>query len=210
MALVWVMAFALAVSYYQLPTVAKAASGLQTFRLHTGLLFPICAGFIAGGVLPEFAKILTRSLAKGENVIAEAGYRGLVWSGLGVMVDEFYKLQAVWFGTGHDPRTLVCKTLVDMFVFAPTVFVPYAVGMFIWKRERFKLPAPFSAWSPQVWKSEVLPTYVPNVCFWIIVLLAVYALPTDLQYPMSALATACWSILFTFLQRRPSDQECKT
>lgn len=202
MGLVWLLAFGLAVAYYQVPSVAEAAKGLQELKARSGLLFPIVAGFIAGGILPELAKVVTRTLSKGENVVGEAVFRGLVWSGLAVMVDAFYELQAKWFGTTPNIATLACKTIVDMFVFAPILFVPYTVGMFLWRREGYKLPAPFSAWTPSVWKREVLPTYVPNVCFWIVVLIAVYSMPTDLQYPMSALATACWSILFTFLQKR--------
>lgn len=202
MALVWIIAFALVIAYYSSPAVAESAKGLQVLHAKIGLFFPAIAGFIAGGLLPELAKLLTGTLEKGENVLAEALFRGLVWVGLAVMVDIFYGWQAMWFGTGNDVITLIKKTLVDMVIFAPTIFVPYTVGMFVWRREKFNLKAFFSVFTPAGWKKEVLPTYIPNVCFWVIVLLAVYALPTDLQYPLSALATACWSIIFSFLQAR--------
>jgi hypothetical protein len=117
-------------------------------------------------------------------------------------VDVFYGLQAQWFGTGNDAATLAKKTAVDMLVFAPTVFVPYTVAAFRWRAARFKAKAFFEAWTWSGWKRTVLPTWVPNFAFWAPVLLAVYALPTDLQYPLSALATACWSLLFVFLQHR--------
>jgi hypothetical protein len=202
MALVWVLAFALVFAYYNLPSVAAAAKGLQDFKASLGLGFAAMAGFIAGGLLPEVAKVLTGTLEKGENPWGEATFRGFVWIGLAMMVDTFYGYQAMWFGTGTGFGTLAIKTAVDMFVFAPLLFVPYTVGMFVFRREKWRLSAFISVWTPSGWKREVLPTYVPNVCFWIVVLLAVYALPTDLQYPMSALATACWSILFSFINRR--------
>jgi len=207
MALVWVLAFALVAAYYNVPSVAIAAKHLQELKASMGLGFAAIAGFIAGGVLPELAKVVTKTVSKGENVAGEAFFRGLVWVGLGVMVDVFYGFQAQWFGTGTGIPTLAAKTAMDMFVFAPIVFVPYTVGMFVWRREKWKLSALLSVYTPNGWKREVFPTYVPNVCFWMIVLLAVYALPTDLQYPMSALATACWSIMFTFLQRREWEGE---
>jgi hypothetical protein len=205
MALVWVVAFAQVAAYYRVPAVAEAAKGLQGLKASMGLGFAAVAGFIAGGILPELAKALTGRLEKGENPWGEACYRGVVWIGLAVMVDIFYGYQAQWFGTGNGFGTLAAKTAVDMFIFAPLVFVPYTVGMFVFRREKWRIPALFTTWTPSGWRKEVLPTYVPNVCFWIVVLLAVYALPTDLQYPMSALATACWSILFTFLVNRSSD-----
>ncbi len=204
MALVWGVAFGLVAAYYNVPAVASAATELQAFKASLGLGFAAMAGFVAGGILPEFAKVLTGTLAKGENAWGEAFFRGFVWIGLAMMVDVFYGLQANWFGVGNGFSTLALKTAVDMFVFAPLLFVPYTVGMFVFRREKWSIASFFSVWTPAGWRREVLPTYVPNVCFWIVVLLAVYALPTDLQYPMSALATACWSILFTFLIKRSS------
>ncbi len=202
MALVWVLAFALVAAYYQIPSFTAAARDLQALKASMGLGFAAIAGFIAGGILPELAKVLTGTLEKGESPWGEAVFRGCVWIGLAVMVDIFYSYQAHWFGIGTGIGTLAIKTAVDMFVFAPILFVPYTVGMFVFRREKWRLSALFSVWTPSGWKREVLPTYVPNVCFWVVVLLAVYALPTDLQYPMSALATACWSILFTFINKR--------
>ncbi len=201
MLLVWVLAVGIALSYYHWPPVSAAARGLQTFKAHIGLVFAAMAGFIAGGLLPEVAKALTGTLKKNENVVSETLFIGLVWAGLGVMVDVFYGFQARWFGTGIDPLTLVRKTCVDMFVFAPTVFVPYTVGAFVWRKARYKPGGFFRAWTPKGWRKDVLPTYVPNTIFWTVVLFAVYSMPTDLQYPMSALATACWSLVFTFINR---------
>lgn len=202
MALVWVLAFGLVIAYYNVPGAAEAGRGLQSLKAQMGLAFAAIAGFLCGGVLPELAKVATGNLDKGEDPVREAMFRGLVWVGLAVMVDIFYVYQALWFGTGRDVETLLKKTAVDMLIFAPTVFVPYTVGAFVLRREHWRPAAFFSSWTPKGWRREVLPTYVPNFCFWVVVLLAVYALPTDLQYPMSALATTCWSILFTFLQKR--------
>lgn len=201
MTLVWAMAFGLVLGYYQVPAIAQIAGHIVDLKARMGLSFAAIAGFLCGGLLPEIAKVLTGSLEKGERPLSEAVFRGCVWIGLAVMVDIFYVFQARWFGTSTDVATLAMKTAVDMFVFAPTVFVPYTVGMFVFRREHWRLSALLSAWTPKGWHKEVFPTYVPNVCFWIVVLFAVYALPTPLQYPLSALATACWSILFTFLQK---------
>lgn len=201
MSLVWAMAFALVFAFYNVPAVSNAAEQVVLVKSRMGILFAAVAGFVCGGLLPELAKVVTRSLPKGENPWGEAVYRGLVWIGLAVMVDVFYLFQARWFGTSTSVPTLAFKTAVDMFVFAPLVFVPYTVGMFVFRREHWSLRSLFSVWTPSGWQREVFPTYVPNVCFWIVVLFAVYALPTPLQYPLSALATACWSILFTFLQK---------
>jgi hypothetical protein len=202
MAFVWVLAAGIVASYYNWPPVADAARALQELKASLGIGFAAIAGFVAGGVLPELAKWATRTLGKSENLFKETVFRGLVWSGLGMMVDTFYTFQAHWFGTSIDPVTLIKKTSVDMLVFAPVVFVPYTVGAFVWRREGYKVRAMGVAWTPKGWWKEVLPTYVPNLCFWVVVLFAVYSMPTDLQYPMSALATACWSLIFTFINKK--------
>lgn len=202
MVLVWVLAFALAIAYYNVPVVQAGFQTLLGWKIRIGLAFAAMIGFIAGGILPEVAKWLTRTLVKDENVFQESIFRGLVWGGLAIMVDTFYGFQALWFGTSIEPLNLAKKTAVDMFIFAPTIFVPYMVGMFAWRREHYRFSALISVFTPKGWKTEVFPTYVPNVCFWIVALFAIYSMPTGLQYPLSALATACWSILFVFLQKR--------
>ncbi len=200
MLVVWVLAFAFVACYYAIPAVVRGMESVIELKSKMGLAFPAIAGFIAAGVLPEIAKAITGQLEKGENVFKESIFRGLVWSGLAMMVDTFYSFQARWFGTASDLQTLSKKTAIDMLVFAPLLFVPYSVGMFVWRRENYRFSALASVLTPSGWKKEVFPTYIPNVCFWVIVLFAIYALPTPLQYPLSAFATACWSILFTFLQ----------
>ncbi|MBS1724377.1 MAG: hypothetical protein JSS66_15655 [Armatimonadetes bacterium] len=200
MLVVWALAGALAYCYYKVPSVTAALEEVRPVRDRAGFLFPALVGFFAGGVLPELCRLVTRSIPKADRAwAANSAYRGLVWVFLAVMVDVFYRYQAQWFGTAIDLGTLAKKTTVDMFVFAPTVFVPYTVGMMLWRDARFRPRAFFSAWTPKGWAEKVLPTYVPNICFWIPTLFAVYAMPTDLQYPMSALATACWSLLFAFI-----------
>ena len=41
----------------------------------------------------------------------------MYWALRGVDVDAFYRLQAMIFGDGVDWRTIVCKVLVDQFVY---------------------------------------------------------------------------------------------
>jgi hypothetical protein len=202
MVLVWALAVGLVVGYYRWPPLAEGARGLRALHASWGLGFAAIVGFIAGGVLPELARVVTGVAGRAhEKPGVEAVFRGLVWGALAVIVDAFYSFQAVVYGHDIGLATLAKKTATDMFVFAPTLFVPFTVAPFVSRREGFSARAFFSVWTPKGWSKEVFATYVPNTVFWLPVLLAVYAMPTDLQYPVAALATACWSMIFTFINR---------
>ncbi|MBS1713893.1 MAG: hypothetical protein JST30_06110 [Armatimonadetes bacterium] len=206
MVLIQAVAVTFVVAYYAAPSFRSSLDTFAAWRAGLGLLFAPVAGFLAGGVLPEIAKALTGLNRKFDGAwLRDTLFTGLVWSGLALMVDVFYGFQEQWFGGVADPMTVAKKTAMDMVVFAPLLFVPYSVAMFRWRDAAYRPSGLASVFGWRNYRANVLPTYIPNVCYWIPVLFAVYALPTVLQYPLSALATACWSLVFVFINKNSGD-----
>lgn len=189
-----VVALIIVIAYYRSDLLQEQFSALSILRIRYGAVFAFCAGFLAGSVIPELARIVSRhTLTPWQGAV----FNGFVYGSLSICINAFYQLQAHWFGSGIDPGTLALKTAVDMGIASPLVFIPYAVFLFEWRK---------SGWSgakrmlqPSGYRDLVLPALIPCWFFWIPVLLCVYAMPTDLQFSLSTLAEAAWCIVFVFI-----------
>src|SRR5688572_13635292 len=115
----------LVLAYYFVPSVQAFAEGIVDLRERLGLLFSALGGFLAGGVVPEIAKVLTGKVRKFDGKwLRDAAFGGFIYLVVAVEVDLFYQLQAVLFGTGVDPMTVLIKTTVDMGLFSPLLCMP--------------------------------------------------------------------------------------
>ena len=189
-----------AVAYYQVPALQQAAKELVKLKVQGGLFFGFTAGFIAGGVVPEFAKAITGKLRKvNRRWLIDSIFNGIVYGMVGVEVVVFYQYQTKWFGDGNDLRTLATKTFVDMGAFSPLISITTATFMFDLKKHGYNLGKLLKTIDKNYYRDKMLPGLIPCWFFWIPVLFAVYAMPADLQFPLSILAEAAWSILFVFI-----------
>lgn len=189
-----IVALIIVLAYYRSDSLQQQFSVLSSLRNQYGPCFAFCAGFLAGSAIPELARLVSRhKLTPWRGAL----FNGFVYGSLSIFINAFYQLQARWFGDGIDAGTLALKTLVDMGLASPLVFIPYAVFLFEWRK---------SGWSgakrmlkPRGYRDLVLPALIPCWFFWIPVLLCVYAMPTDLQFSLSTLAEAAWCIVFVFI-----------
>jgi hypothetical protein len=188
---------AIVVAFYTWPEFATATEAIGPWRARYGLPLSFVLGFVAGGAVPEVAKVVTRQTPRLDWRLLV--FVGLVYGLLGVQIDIFYRLQSVWFGDGMDVLTIVKKLAVDSGLAAPIIFIPYSVGMFLWREKRFRLDAipGFFKWS--IYRDRVLTIQVMNWFVWIPVLCALYALPLPLQFPLSMLIEACWTLLIVVM-----------
>ncbi|MCB8932870.1 MAG: hypothetical protein H6534_05455, partial [Chthonomonadaceae bacterium] len=199
-----IAAVMLVIAYYRSPEMQTVAAKLAGVKVAGGLLFSFLAGGVAGGAIPEFARLLLRRIPRFDRAwAATAGYNALVYGVVGVQVDLFYQLQGLVFGTGNDAQTLIVKTAVDMSLFTTVISIPTAVFLYAWKRRGFRFDGWRSAFSRRFYAKEVWPTLIPCWAFWIPVLLCVYAMPADLQFCFAVLAEAAWSMVFVFMVTRP-------
>jgi hypothetical protein len=198
--LIQIIAATLVVAYYHFESVRSVAKSISDAKHAWGELFVIVSGAIAGGVLPQIAKIVTGKVKKIDRFfVADTLYNGFVFAVIAMVVNVFYTVQAEIFGTGIDITTLVKKTIVDMLFFSPFCAAP--VGMFLLyaRQSQFKIDRVRRAFSFWFYRAYVLPTLPPNWAYWAPVVLCVYALPSDLQFPFAQLAEGAWSLLFVFI-----------
>ena len=201
--LIQIGAIALVVSYYQSPALRTAASSAGELKLRYGVWFAFAIGMLAGGAVPETAKLLTGGLRRFDRAwAAESTYNALVYGVVATQVDLFYRLQAFVFGPQHTVPTLIVKTAVDMGLFATIVSIPTATLLLAWRREEFCWRALFFQGWRTFYVRQVMPGLIPCWFFWTPVLLCTYAMPSDLQLCFSTLAEAAWSIVFVFISKQ--------
>ena len=177
-------------------------SGLSEAKRTGGVWFVIITAALAGGLLPQLAKIATGSVRDLDRSFwTDTLYVGFVFAGMGIEVDALYRAQAVWFGLGHDAATLAKKTSVDMFLAAPTIFVPTCTILLHARNVGFRRAEVREAFSWSFYRRWVVPTLPLNWAFWIPMLFCVYALPTNLQFPFAQIAEACWSLILVFIAK---------
>ncbi len=202
-----VCAVILLVAYYRSGSVRSALQGVSEAKASGGVLFVIIAGAVAGGLIPQFAKIATRMVRKpAREFWLDTLYAGFVFAVIGVQVNAFYLFQGELFGTASDAMTLAKKTAVDMFVVSPVIFLPTGIILIHARQVQFDRRQILSAFSWQFYRTRILTALPINWCFWIPILLCLYALPPNLQFPFGQLAEACWSLVFIFLAQDSATQ----
>jgi len=127
------------------------------------------------------------------------------WGVMGILVDLFYRGQALWFGTNTDFTTIVLKLVVDQFIFSPLLSVPLSVGYFRWRDSRFSTRALREFFRVTFVTECLLPAQVAGWCIWIPGVCLVYFMPSALQVPIAALIQAFWVLVFTFVNQRRVD-----
>lgn len=194
--LIQVVALLCVVAYYQSEGFSRIAGVLQDWKVAGGLAFAFAAGAIAGGFVPELARMATNSVeGQGWERWHKVLWTSLVFGLVGVFVDLFYKGQALIFGNGIDPLTLSYKTAFDMFIFAPLFCIPFEVASLQWPQKGYQPIEFVKGFSWATFRDSVLPVLIPCWAFWIPVLLCVYAMPQNLQFVFAILAEAAWSII---------------
>ncbi|MBA4292387.1 hypothetical protein C0431_05405 [bacterium] len=186
-------------SYFNIPTATRALDQVSQWREQGGIIAVLLAGFVAGGVLPEIAKILTGKVKKLDNSWAVAAtYVGIVYSIIGFLVYLLYFVQVSLFSASNDPATVLKKVLFDMLVFSPFLSIPFATGMLIWRKRAFQISAWKEVIIPSSYRENVLPGVILCWIFWFPVMSSIYVLPLKLQFPIAMLCEAAWTIVFVF------------
>ncbi len=129
------------------------------------------------------------------------------WGLIGVLVDFFYRCQALWFGTGNDWATILAKMLVDQFLYSPVVGTPLTVAYFAWRDGGYRWRALRAALRLPVLAERVFQIQVAGWCIWIPGVCVVYFMPSELQIPVAVLIQAFWVLVFTLVNKSRTDQK---
>lgn len=199
MLLIQILAGALVGAYYWSPSLRDALTGLERLKEHGGPLFDLLAGAIAGGLIPQIAKLVTGKARFSRAFFGDTLFNAFVYAIVALQVDYFYQLQGALFGNGIDIATLIKKNVVDMFLFAPLISIPTAVLLFEWRKARVSGRPLSERLGPLFVRSKIMPAMIPCWAFWIPMLFCVYSMPRNLQFPLAQLAEASWAVLFIFI-----------
>src|SRR5205807_2078722 len=121
-------------------------------------------------------------------------FTGFIYAVVAVEVDYFYRFQASLFGSGNDWPTLLKKDVVDMAIFTPILSIPSAVILFEWRNAGFSWKNLATRLRSDFYRTKIFPALIPCWAFWIPMLLCVYAMPSNLQFPLAQLPEASWAV----------------
>jgi hypothetical protein len=192
-------AVVLVLSYHGSQAVRTACEVVAGWKTAGGLPFAALDGAVAGGLLPEIAKLLAeRDLRVWRGRGAEIAFNTIFFAFNGMVIDRLYRTEAELFGTEGTLRTVVTKTLFDQFVFTPLWLVLITV-LFLWRQRGLSLAATRPALRRGFYRARVVPLLIPNWLFWIPMVSIIYALPVPLQFMLFVPALGAWSLIMVFI-----------
>jgi hypothetical protein len=198
----------LVLAYYFFPPARSWFEALSVAKGRWGYAFSYASSVIAGAVLP-FAltiAVVQRGRVK-QGDLAALVFMCLFWGMDGVIIDGFYRLQALIFGAHADLPVVVKKVLVDQFIYNPLFAAPYTVACFEFKNQGYRLGRTGHVFTSRFYREQVIPALCATWAVWIPVTSAIYALPSLLQIPLFALALSFWSLLVTYITTRSNTPE---
>ncbi len=173
---------------------------IPEIKQQAGLLFPLLATAISGGLIPFIFTAVRRELP----AIHPAAYLLFLlgfWAINGLTVDLLYRAQAVWFGDQADALTIVKKVLVDQFLFCPLWSAPFAAVSMHWKNCGFSFRRARAGFSRTLLTVKLPSILISIWGVWIPAVAIIYSLPLALQFPLFNVVLCFWSLLLTALSK---------
>ncbi len=189
----------LAIAYRVSVPFREACALAAAWKTAGGLPLSAAISAIAGGLLPEVAKLAAdrgRSTLRGRG--GEILFNTAFFAFDGVVIDLLYRGEARLFGSTVQLSTVVEKVAFDQFVFSPLWSI-LIVLLFLWRQRGYSLAATLPAVGPGFYQLRVVPLIVPNWLFWIPMVSIIYALPVALQFLLFVPALAAWSLIMVFI-----------
>ncbi len=189
----------LAIAYRVSVPFREACALAAAWKTAGGLLLSAAISALAGGLLPEIAKLAAdrgRSTLRGRG--GEVLFNTAFFAFDGVVIDLLYRGEARLFGGTAQLSTVVEKVAFDQFVFSPLWSI-LIVLLFLWRQRGYSLAATLPAVGRGFYQTRVVPLIVPNWLFWIPMVSIIYALPVALQFLLFVPALGAWSLIMVFI-----------
>lgn len=204
--LIQAAALALAISYRVSDGFRAACAVAAGWKREGGLWFSMASTALAGGVLPELARLVAdRARTRWRGRAGTILFNILFFAFDGLVIDGLYRGEAHLFGAEAHVGTVVTKVAFDQFVFTPpwTVLV---VLIFLWPQRRYRVGATLAALREPFLRRRVASILLPNWLFWIPMVSIIYALPVALQFLLFIPALGAWSLIVVFIAAGPDEQ----
>ena len=197
------MMLALLLAYGFYPPTTEMLDQLALVKARWGYGYSAVSAIIAGAIIPELLRIAVfqkgRLLRKNaSNLLFTAPF----WCVMGVVVDAFYRAQAVWFGNDATFPVVATKVIVDQFLYNPLFAAPCTAILYDWKNRGYGLHDLGGFFTAGYYRRVVVPTLFATWGVWIPVVAILYSLPSLLQIPLFGLALSLWVMLYTWMSER--------
>jgi len=194
---------ALLLGYHFHPATTAWLDRLADVKLRWGFGYSALSAIIAGALVPELMRVLVfqKGRARREN-FANLLFTIPFWCGMGMLVDVFYRTQALVFGAEPTFQVVVVKVLCDQLLYSPFVATPLTCWLYDWKLAGYRFDGARRWFSAAYARDVMLPVIFANWGVWIPVVAILYSLPGTLQIPLFGLALSLWVMLLTWMSER--------
>ncbi|MBT5716444.1 MAG: hypothetical protein HOI70_05995 [Opitutae bacterium] len=202
--ILWLVGLGLVGTYYLVESARPLFLQIITWKQDYGYGYSAFSTALFGGLLPFVFMRLTGRGGRGSLFLS--GFIFVIyWAFRGIDVDAFYRLQAMIFGNGVNWQTIVCKVLVDQFVYCFFWATPVTALFYAWMDVGFsvkRLKAEKS-WSEIL--DLILIFTVSTWMVWIPGTAIIYSLPSPLQIPLFNLTLCFFVILVSLFGNQSKD-----
>ncbi len=195
--------FGLLLAYWFYPQTTLLLNRLAMVKEHWGYGYSAVSAIIAGALIPELLRVglFQKGRIRRKNV-ANLLFTVPFWCAMGMAVDGFYRIQAVWFGTETVFPVVIKKVIMDQFVYNPLFAAPVTAMLYDWKNRGYDCRELGAFFTTRYYRDVVVPTLFATWGVWIPVVSILYSLPSLLQIPLFGLALSMWVMLYTWMSER--------
>ena len=190
----WLVAIGLVAGYRFVPGIASALEPVAQWQIRNGWRAAFLIQLFFCGVVPGVFLVTVRSI-RTRHPLVKAAVQAVWCGGMGIACWWFYGVQCRFFGDGHDVVTLICKTLVDQFVWTAFFVAPLGSLFFAWLGCDFSLGKTMALIRCGFVSRVVMPNLVANWCVWIPVVALIYTFPLPLQVVVLGIVSSIWVLL---------------
>ena len=193
----------LLLGYYFHPATTQWLDRLADLKLRWGFGYSALSAAIAGAIIPEIMRVMVFQKGRaGRENAANLLFTIPFWCGMGMLVDAFYRTQALVFGSEPTFPVVATKVIVDQFIYSPFIATPLTCWLYDWKLAGYRLTGARDWLTMAYARNVMLPVVFANWGVWIPVVAVLYSLPSALQIPLFGLALSLWVMLLTWMSER--------
>lgn len=190
------------VIYFFVPAAKPLFTLFGELKQTYGFGYSFIATALFGGLIPFLYLLLSKNLSPNRNILGLLVFYILFWGLKGMEVDLFYRLQADWFGTGSDVKTIVTKMAVDQFLYSALWAAPSITIVYLWMEYNWNLAEAKKAMTKEFFWVKIPTVILSNWLVWIPAVCVVYAMPGELQIPLFNLVLCFWVLLLAVLNKK--------
>lgn len=207
--LIQALAAAVLLAYALSPRFRDACGTLAAVKDAGGWWLAAAASVVASAVLPELARYASGDRRTDRKRAADFAFNVVVFALVGIVVDYFYRLQAILWGDRADLATVAAKVATDQLVFTLFVALPLITAAYCWYGHAFAVRPAWADLRRGFVRRRIAPVVLPNWAYWVPMTALIYALPAALQFVFWVPANGAWSLLLIFLAKGGGQAESR-